>query len=123
MRKTPVAVVVVVFLSSALSAASCVQSPKATPEVDDAGSGAPAMTTRDEGDSSGSDPSSFDHDPMEDAASSTSQEICIARSARGFEARRAFCISAWVPPEKRPACWSKLLLSGAEWIGWCSSNL
>ncbi len=42
---------------------------------------------------------------------------CIAAGKAGLDARRAFCNSASVPPEKKQGCWSRLLLSRAEWIG------
>ncbi len=49
-------------------------------------------------------------------------DACIAAGKVGFEVRRAFCNSAFVPPNKKQGCWQHLLLSRAEWIGWCYWN-
>lgn len=46
-------------------------------------------------------------------------DICYA-AAGDFEARRAFCNSAWVAPTLKQSCWAHVLESRVKWIGWCS---
>jgi hypothetical protein len=50
------------------------------------------------------------------------QDACIAAGKAGFDERRAFCNSVMVPPYKKQGCWQRVLLSRAEWIGWCYWN-
>jgi hypothetical protein len=96
-----VAVAIVVALSCPILVAACAGSTTMSdppPEAD-----LPASEIRDDPDA---------------VPQGLAQEVCIS-AARTLQARREFCNSAFVEPNQKQACWSRLLLTRAEWIGWC----
>jgi len=104
MRTTHHAAALVALFSGTLVAAACIQSPK--PEADGVDGSAPGIEIEED-----------DAVPQ-----GLALELCIVAGKADLEARRSFCNSAWVAPEQKRSCWSKLLLSRAEWIGWCYWN-
>ncbi len=110
MRSTHVVTAVVTSLSSALLTASCVQSPVPCDEAEC--SADDALFTE----------ITADDDPTEAVPLGVALELCVAAGKAGLDARRDFCNSAFVAPEQKRSCWAHMLLSRAEWIGWCYWN-
>lgn len=111
----PIAALIVSFSSIALITTSCVQGSVDGAETNGA-TEEPVRRTSD-----------FSENPdvcanQESDPLVTVVDVCIAAGKAGFEARRAFCNSSLVPPEKKKSCWSRALLSRTEWIGWCYWN-
>jgi hypothetical protein len=111
MRTNQIVAALVVSFSCALLTAACVQSPEPSSETDGAAGGTPFIERR------------ADDDPYEVAVPlGVALDPCIAAGKAGLDARRDFCNHAFVAPEQKRPCWAHLLLSRAEWIGWCYWN-
>lgn len=111
MRTNDVIAAVVVSFSCALLTAACAQSSEPSSETDGADGITTVIETRAD-------------DEVYDVAVplGVALELCVAAGKAGLDARRDFCNPAFVAPEQNRPCWAHLLLSRAEWIGWCYWN-